>query len=166
MTTSSSALAANCSPIQATWYVTIILESIHSIFSNKLYGTLLFSLIAIFPFHRLFRKRAILRPDGIMLSLNHTEHFYALMYCSCIDLMICIALLPFCLIDGSKDVIQYGYNILPRLFAIILYKQLLGVKWLRCILTVILAYFLTILIGIFLFCVVLISAVGIDVILM
>ena len=110
---------------------------------NKLYGTLILSFLAVFPFHRVFHSRTILRPDGTRTHLNHTEQFYAQMYFSCIGLLVSIVLLPFCLIKNSDGVVQHTYQVLSMVYATCLYKQLYGLGWIKGALLTALAFFMT-----------------------
>ena len=132
-----------------------------AIYSNKLYGTLFIALLAIFPYRMLFRTK-IQRPDGAMLPLNLTEQFYTQMFLSCLHTMISIILLPVCLIGGTEDFVEDAYQVAASVYVVVMYKQLLGIGWLKSILLNLLAIILTILLGLVLIIMVLIAAMLIE----
>ena len=133
-----------------------------ALYTNKLYGTFFLSLMAVLPYRMLFRTK-IERPDGAMLPLNLTEQFYTQMFHSCLQMMISIILLPFCLIEGAKDTVQNVYQITGLVYVVIIYKQLLGIGWVKSTLHNIWAIILTMLLLLVLIIMVLIVAVVIDV---
>ena len=133
-----------------------------ALYTNKLYGTFFMSLMAVFPYRMLFRTK-IQRPDGAMQPLNLTEQFYTQMFHSCLQMMISIILLPVCLIEGAKDIVQDVYQIAGFIYIVVIYKQLLGIGWVKSALRNILAIVLTIMFLLMLIIMVLIVAVAIDV---
>lgn len=109
----------------------IIFEYLKTIYSNKLYGTLLTASISAISCRIVFRKYKLLRSDGMMLPLNTTEQFYTQLYESCIDMIIAIFLLPFCFIPIIESHTKLIYEISSIAVSIILYKQLLGIGWVK-----------------------------------
>ena len=114
------------------------------LYTNKIYGTFFLSLLAVFPYRMLFRTK-ILRPDGAMQPLNLTEQFYTQMFFSCLQMMISIILLPVCLINGTEDAVQTIYQVAGLVYVVVIYKQLLGIGWLKSALLNVLAIILAIL---------------------
>lgn len=108
----------------------LLMKSVNALHSNKLYGTLFFAFLSIFPYRMIFRTK-ILRPDGAMQPLNLTEQFYTQMFHSCLKMMISIILLPVCLIKGAEDIVSYIYQIVAFVYIVIVYKQLLGIGWMK-----------------------------------
>lgn len=139
-----------------------ISDSLNKLFSNKLYGTLFSIIFAIPSYHFFFRKCKIERPDGQMLSLSHTEQFYAQMYHSCVIMLISIVLLPLCLIKGSDTALGVFYGVISVYYVVVLYKQMLGIGWLKCIYLNILSMILSIILLSAAFAIIFIAANTID----
>lgn len=112
---------------------------------NKLYYTFLTDILVVFPFVYVFRKQPIKRPDGSTLPLNYTEHFYTLIYASCLEMTVSIILLPFSLINGIEDFVKYINDYIGYILYIIIYKQLYGISWWKSIRNVIISAALVIL---------------------
>lgn len=121
----------------------IVIGYIKELYSNKLYGTLFTAFLAIFPCRLLTYKCRIERADGSMLPLNLTEHFYTRLFLSCIKMLITLAFLPINFIDGAGGIELKINHIAYLIFTIILYRQLLGIGWIKSILLTLLAYLLT-----------------------
>lgn len=132
-----------------------------AIYSNKLYGTLFIALLAIFPYRLLFRTK-FQRPDGAMQPLNLTEQFYTQMFLSCLNTMISIILLPVCLISGTEGFVEKAYHITATAYVVVMYKQLLGIGWVKSILLNFLAIILAVLLGLVLIVIVLVAALMIE----
>ena len=132
-----------------------------ALYSNKLYGTLFIAFLAIFPYRLLFRTK-FQRPDGAMQPLNCTEQFYVQMYHSCLQMMVSIILLPVCLIEGAEEIVSNIYHIVAFVYVVIIYKQLLGIGWMKSTLLNILAIALTMLLGLVLIIIVLAAALVIE----
>ena len=109
--------------------VEFIVTQISKLSSNKLYGTLTMSLFAVFPYRWFFRKCKIERPDGQKLALNKSEQFYVQMYDSCISLILSTLMLPLSLFSEWDDVLTTTYHIVTITYLVLLYCQLLGIKW-------------------------------------
>ena len=125
--------------------VDFIMGQISELSTNKLYGTITMSLFAVLPYRWLFRKCKIERPDGREFALNYTEQFYTLVYDSCISLILSILLLPLSLIPGLGDVLTTIYQIVPIIYLVLLYSQLLHIKWWKSLIKNAIALTLTIL---------------------
>ena len=105
----------------------------HFISDNKLNYMLFSACFAYIPFHFAFRKHKILRPDGAELPLNYTEMFYVLVYQSCLEMLFATLILPFCLINGSEDILQKINNLADIIITIFVFKQLFGISWWKSI---------------------------------
>ena len=124
--------------------VEFIMNQLSELSSNKLYGTLLLTLFAVLPYRWLFRKCKVERQDGRKLALNYTEQFYAQMYHSCITLTLSTIMLPLCLIPGSDNILTSFYQVITIVYLVVLYRQLMGIKWWKSLILCILATIMTI----------------------
>ncbi|MBO7119847.1 MAG: DUF3667 domain-containing protein [Bacteroidaceae bacterium] len=122
-----------------------ILHNITKLSSNKLYGAIVLALFASVAYRQVFRKCKLTRCDGRQLALNLTEQFYAQMYHSCIGLFLSVVMLPLCLIPGLDDVLTIVYQIIDVAYIIVLYRQLLGIKWWKSIVLNLIGLFLAML---------------------
>ena len=132
------------------WSIDFVITNLSAFFSNKLYGTFFFALLATFPARLVFRKK-IQRPDGTMQPLNLTEQFYVGMFHSCLETLVSILLLPLCMVKGMESVVAPVYQIISTVYVVVMYKQLLGMKWAKTILFVFLYGFLAVLLAFVLF---------------
>lgn len=131
--------------------------------NDKLYGTLAAAIFAVPVFTWMFRKVHLPRPDGTSQPLCATENFYAQMYSSCIDLLLSTFLLPLSLIDGLGTWLVGAFSAITFAYVIVLYRQMLGLKWPKAILLCCIGFALTIaLFVLFIFAIVVI-AFGIDI---
>lgn len=142
--------------------IEFFMKAFNALHSNKLYGTLFYALLSVFPYHMLFRTK-IQRPDGAMLPLNRTEQFYTQMFHSCLKMMISIILLPVCLINGMDKIVPDIHQIVAFVYVVIMYKQLLGISWMKSTLLNILAILLTLMLLILVMFVVLAGVVVLEV---
>lgn len=115
-------------------FLTTIMNGMNKLYANKLYGTLFAAIFAVPPYTMVFKKCKLARPDGQRLSLNLSEQFYAQMYHSCIVMIISIFLLPLCLIPGTDTLVKVVYQVMSCIYIVFLYKQMLGISWLKSIL--------------------------------
>ena len=141
--------------------VGFLLRSINALHNNKLYGTLFYALLSIFPYRMLFRTK-VQRQDGAMLPLNLTEQFYTQMFHSCLKMMVSIVLLPVCLINGMAEIVPNIYHVAAFVYVVIMYKQLLGIGWMKSALLNILAIALSLILLILLTLLILIVVVAIE----
>jgi hypothetical protein len=109
--------------------------------SNKVYHALTNAFFFVIPYRIYFRKRKLERPDGMMQELNIAEHFYTMIYQSCLMMLFAIAILPLSHIVKIEEWASFIFrNTLSVIFYIIIYKQLLKISWKRSITTNIAAY--------------------------
>ena len=97
-------------------FLTTIMNGMNKLYANKLYGTLFAAIFAVPPYTMVFKK------------------FYAQMYHSCIVMIISIFLLPLCLIPGTDTLVKVVYQVMSCIYIVFLYKQMLGISWLKSIL--------------------------------
>lgn len=140
----------------------IIFEYLKALYSNKLYGTLLMTSISAIFYRLIFRKCKLLRSDGMMLPLNTTEQFYTQLYLSCINMIITIFLLPFCFISIIESHTKQIYGTSSIVVSVILYKQLLGIGWVKSNILNIIAIAITIIIFIILLLLIIGGSAGIE----
>lgn len=138
--------------IEEAEYASIVntMNHINKLLGHKLYGALIIAFLSIFPCRLLFCKDKILRPDGASLPMNLTEHFYAQMFHSCIQMIASIILLPVCLIDGSDNVLHALHSFIAIFYSIIMYKQILGIGWIKSTLLNLIALVITLVTAFFL----------------
>lgn len=110
---------------------------------NNLYFAIFAVLINLLPYRFIFRNQKLLRPTGTCESLNVAEHFFALIYQTCFNMLLAFILLPFRILDDGTTWVARISLIMPTLYCIILYKQLLDITWIRSIWLNILAVMLS-----------------------
>lgn len=109
--------------------------------SNKVYHALTNAFFFVIPYQIFFRKRKLERPDGKLQELNIAEHFYTMIYQSCLMMLFTITILPLSHIVKIGEWPSFIFrNTLAVIFYIIIYKQLLKISWTRSIITNIVAY--------------------------
>lgn len=135
-----------------------IMTLMNDLLSNKLYGTLFFSFFGTFPYRVLFRKERIVRPDGVALPLNLTEQFYTQMFLACIGMILSIVMLPLCLTGISEDTLRGFYCVIAFIYSVVIFKQLLGIGWLKSALKNVLGIFFTFIIAFGLIFIVMVTA--------
>lgn len=140
----------------------IIFEYLKKIYSNKLYGTLLIASISAIPYQLFFRKYKVQRLDGSNLPLNTTEQFYTQLFQSCINMIVTILLLPLCFIPIIESHTKLIYEISAMVVSVIMYKQLLGIGWVKCTILNIIATAISIIVFIVLLILLIGTAAGIE----
>lgn len=110
-----------------------VLRMLSGILSNDVVNSLLSAFIFVLPFKLMFRRKGLMRPDGVVRTLNVAEHFYVLVYVSCQSMMLSIALLPWAGSDGMTS-----FSLLADMIAMVLlptwcYRQLYGLGWIGCL---------------------------------
>lgn len=114
-----------------------------SLLSNKAVYSLLLALISVLPYKIAFLGCKYQRPEGTMVGMNVAEHYYALVFLSCLNLLISILITPF----SSVDIINtaFGSLTLPLLlaFSSIIYAQIFELKIWNSIIRSLLAIVLT-----------------------
>lgn len=136
---------------ESSWdsFYKLLKDWAHTITSNKLYMMIITAIVTVVPYRYAFRKHKILRKDGAKLAMNNTEQFYALIYESCMEMLLAILILPFSLISEiAEEFVKNVNNYADFLLTVILYKQIYRIKWWKCIKRCILAYILSFIYGI------------------
>lgn len=114
-----------------------------SLLNNKAVYSLILALVSVVPFKLSFLGCGYQRPDGTMVELNIAEHYYTLVYMSCLNLIISILITPFSSFDTVSSVLNGFTFPLLLAFASIIYAQALGLKLWNSILRSALAFVLT-----------------------
>lgn len=120
-----------------------VLRVLSGILSNDVVNSLLSAFVFVLPFKLMFRKKGVVRPDGVARNLNVAEHFYVLVYVSCQSMMLSFVLLPLGELDGMN-----GFSLMVDMMATVLlpawcYRQLYGMGWIGCLLRSAAACFIT-----------------------
>ncbi len=111
---------------------------------NNLYFAIFAVLINLLPYRFIFRNQKLLRPTGTCEPLNVAEHFFALIYQTCFNMMLAFILLPLGAFEDGKTWVARFSLFMPTLYCVILYKQLLGITWMKSLWLNILAVLLSI----------------------
>lgn len=139
-----------------------VADYVNFIENDKLYGTLAAAIFAVPVFTWVFRKVHLPRPDGTSQPLCATEQFYAQIYSSCIDLLLSTFLLPLSLINGLGTWLVGAFSAMTFAYVIVLYRQMLGLKWPRAILLCGIGFVLTIALFVLVIFAIVLIALGID----
>lgn len=115
-----------------------IVKWIEAVMANKVIAALVSAFICVIPFKWVFSRCQLKRNDGTSSPLNLAEHFYTLVYISCIQMLVSIVMVPFALIDGATSLLQL-IGLLLEVVNIWVYKQLLGIGWIKSTLLVLAA---------------------------
>ena len=78
------------------------------------------------------------------------------------QMMVSIILLPVCLIKGTDEIEENIYQTVSLVYVVVIYKQLLGIGWVKSALRSILALVLTMMLLIVLIILVLVAAMLIE----
>lgn len=121
------------------------IAALSSLLNNKAVYSLLLALISVLPFKLAFLGCKYLRPEGTMVGMNIAEHYYTLVYLSCLNLVVSILITPFSSIDTVSSV--FGGLTFPLLlaFSSTIYAQIFDLKAWNSILRSLLAIILTVL---------------------
>ena len=106
-----------------------VIDFVNNLFQNKIYAALLDVLYCILPFKYFFRHYTMERLDGTKEPLNLAEHFFALVYIACINMILAFFALPFLFIPDSVNFIRALFFILPNLVCISMYSEIYRIKW-------------------------------------
>lgn len=105
------------------------------IMSNSVLYSLLSAALFVIPFYLLFRRKNIARYAGSAAPLNMAEHFCALVFISCQNMLISLVTLPVNDVLWVRDLTNFAYFLLP----VIMYRQIYKIGWLsslwRCLLS-------------------------------
>ncbi len=97
--------------------------------SNTVAFSLTFAFVGVFPFKWLFRRRTMACPDGERRMLNTAEHFFTLIYLSCLFILMEFVLLPLDWIPATKGWSASLGLLVPILLSTWTYKQLYEISW-------------------------------------
>lgn len=119
------------------------IDALSSLLSNKAVYSLLLALISVLPFKLAFLGCKYQRPEGELVELNIAEHYYTLVYLSCLNLVVSILATPFSSVAAVSSV--FGGTTFPLLltFASVVYAQIFRLKAWNSILRSLLAIVLT-----------------------
>lgn len=101
------------------------------ILQNKVYFAIFAVIINLFPYRFVFRNYKLMRPSGSAEHLNVAEHFYVLLYQACFNLLLAFILYPLSTFSGSEVWIARICAVMPTVYCVILYKQILDITWIR-----------------------------------
>lgn len=119
------------------------ISALSSLLSNKAIYSLLLALIGVLPFKLAFLGCKYRRPKGTMVGLNIAEHYYALVYLSCLNLVVSILITPFSAIETVSSIFNSFTFPLLLAFSSIIYAQIFEIKAWKSILRSLLAIILT-----------------------
>lgn len=100
---------------------------------NNVYFSLFSVVLNLVPYRFIFRKIELNRPSGVSIPLNYAEHFFTLIYQSCLNMILVLILLPISLYDEGSIWTNRIYLVLPSIYCMILYRQMLGITWIKSI---------------------------------
>lgn len=103
----------------------------NSLFQNKVYAALFGAIFCVIPYKFFFRHCAVERLDGTKEPLNLAEHFFALVYSGCINMLLSFFAIPFHFIPNSHQFISIVLYIVPNLICMSMYSQICSIKWLK-----------------------------------
>lgn len=105
------------------------------IMSNNVLYSLLSATLFVIPFYLLFSRKSIARHTGSAAPLNMAEHFCALVYISCQNMLISLVTLPVNDVMWVINIVNIVWLMLP----VIMYRQIYKIGWLsslwRCLLS-------------------------------
>lgn len=107
----------------------VTLTYFQMLMNNNVYFVLISVIMNLLPYRFIFRKYKLQRPTGTAEALNVAEHFFALVYQSCFNMLLAFILLPLSAFDDGKFWAARIFIIMPTIYCIILYKQMLGITW-------------------------------------
>lgn len=114
-----------------------------SLLNNKAAYSLILAFVSTLPFKIAFLGCRFKRADGTMMSLNLAEHFFTLVYLSCLNLIISIIITPFSSVSSISSVFNDATLLLLIVLSTAMYKQLLEKSLLTTVLRCIAAIILT-----------------------
>lgn len=112
----------------------VFLSYYSMLLSNKVYFAIYSVVISILPYRIIFHKSKLARPAGTSEPLNLAEHFVALTFQTCFNMILAFLLIPFSTLEETKNWVSWICIVFPTLYCFILYKQLLGITWKKSIL--------------------------------
>ena len=106
-------------------------QTLSNFLSNKVAFSLVFAFISVLPYKLLFRRYAIAWPDGEQRKMNTAEHFFTLIYLSCLNLLVGFILMPLQWIPGTESFLADFEIILPFVLFTWAYRQIYRIGWLN-----------------------------------
>lgn len=114
-------------------YVEKFISYYQIVMSNTVYFAIYSVLMNVIPYRIVFDKQSLVRPTGNVEPMNVAEHFVALSYQVCFNMILAFILIPFSLIDGSKTATAWMCSVMPTIYCFIIYKQILDISWWKSI---------------------------------
>lgn len=111
----------------------VFLSYYQTILENNVYFALFSVLISVLPYRYAFQNTPLPRPEGTPEPLNVAEHFFALIYQTCFNLILAFLLIPFSGFEDGKTWLARICFVMPTIYCIILYRQLLSISWRKSI---------------------------------
>lgn len=105
-------------------------QMLSNLFSDKVAFSLFFVFVNVLPYKLLFRRRTIVWPDGQSRRLNVAEHFVALVYLTCLFLLVDFILMPLQFIPDS-DFLTDVEVLLPLILSTWMYRQIYRMGWMN-----------------------------------
>lgn len=133
-----------------------------ALLGNNVYFAIFTVLISIYPYRYVFRKERLTRPTDEEEAMNVAEHFIALTYQTCFNILLAFFLIPLSYFEDYKTWVARICFFMPTVYCFILYKQLLQITWRKSIWLNIIALILSFLLNFSLLVFVIGSLYGID----
>lgn len=114
-----------------------------SLLNNKAIYSLILALISVLPFKVAFLGCKYRRPEGTLVGLNIAEHYYTLVYLSCLNLVVSILVTPFSSFETVSSIFNGFTFPLLLAFSSIIYAQIFNLKVWNSMLRSLLAIVLT-----------------------
>lgn len=119
------------------------INALSSLLNNKAIYSLLLAFISVLPFKLAFLGCRYKRPAGESAGMNIAEHYYTLVYLSCLNLIVSILLTPFSSIAGVTTTFNSVTFPLLLAFASTIYAQIFELSLWKSILRSFVAIILT-----------------------
>lgn len=133
-----------------------------ALLGNNVYFAIFSVVISIIPYRLVFRKVKLMRPTDEVAAMNVAEHFIALTYQTCFNIILAFLLIPFSVIEDWKTWLARIFFVMPTVYCFILYKQMLQISWWRSIRLNLCALILSIILNLILLLTVIGILYGID----
>lgn len=104
-----------------------------TLLGNNVYLAIFTVMISVIPYRFVFRKEKLMRPTDEEEAMNVAEHFIALTYQTCFNIILAFLLIPLCVIEDGKTWVARICFVMPTVYCVILYKQLLQIAWRKSI---------------------------------
>lgn len=114
-------------------YEEVFLSYYQMIIGNTVYFAIYSVILNLIPYRMVFGKLRLARPTGTSEPLNVAEHFVALTYQVCFNMILAFLLIPFSLIEACKTMTAWICFTMPMIYCFIIYKQMLDISWVKSI---------------------------------